>query len=143
MSHGRSALTAVLLFAALLAGAALAQEAAPAKAPPLSPARRAGNPLFVSGQLPRTPDGKEVRESLAAETRQVMDNLERILKENGYTLDDVVSATVYLKDIGDYQEMNKVYGSYFKQALPARACVGGVEIVAGFRVEISCIAYKE
>ena len=51
--------------------------------------------------------------------------------------------TVYLKDIKDYAEMNKVYASYFKAPFPARATVGGVEIVFGFRVEISCIAYRE
>ena len=72
-----------------------------------------------------------------------MENLGQTLKENGYSFDDVVNATVYLKDIGDYQEMNKVYETYFKNGFPARATVGGVEIVFGFRVEISCVAYKD
>ena len=58
-------------------------------------------------------------------------------------VDDVVRATVFLTDIEDYHEMNKEYASYFKSAFPARACVGGVELVYGFREEISCIAYKE
>ena len=61
---------------------------------------------------------------------------------DGYSFDDVVRATVFLTDIEDYHEMNKEYASYFKSAFPARACVGGVELVFGFRVEISCIAYK-
>lgn len=84
-----------------------------------------------------------MRESVAAETRQVMENMGRILKDNGYGYGDVVNATVYLKDIGDYQEMNKVYASYFEKNFPARATVGGVEIVFGFRVEISCVAFKQ
>lgn len=131
-------------FAAVFAFAALtfAQKSVPLRTLPFSPGKKAGPTLYVSGQVPRTPDGKDVRESVEAETRQVMDNLGQVLKDNGYTLDDVVNATVYLKDINDYAEMNKVYASYFKNGFPARATVGGVEIVFGFKVEISCIAYR-
>jgi len=71
-----------------------------------------------------------------------MDNLSRILKEQGYTFDDVVNATVYLADIKDYAAMNKVYASYFQGNFPARACVGGASLVFGFKVEISCVAHK-
>lgn len=120
-----------------------AQAPVPLSKLPFSPARQAGNTLYLSGQVARTADNKDVKESVEAETRQVMDNLGRVLKENGYSFDDVVSATVYLADIKDYQTMNKVYASYFKKDFPARACVGGVELVFGFKVEISCIAYKE
>ena len=109
---------------------------------PFSAARKAGNTLYISGQIARTVDGADVKESVAAETRQVMDNLKRILEDIGYSFDDVVRATVFLTDIEDYHEMNKEYASYFENAFPARACVGGVELVFGFRVEISCIAYK-
>lgn len=120
----------------------LAQKSVPLRTLPFSPARKAGPTLYVSGQVPRTADGKDVRESVEAETRQVMENIGRVLKENGYGFDDVVNATVYLKDIKDYPEMNKVYASYFKNGFPARATIGGVEIVFGFNVEISCVAYK-
>ena len=124
-----------------LALAAFAQKAVPLSKLPFSPSRKAGQ--TVSGQVPRTADGADVRASVEAETRQVMDNIGRILKEQGYNFDDVVNATVYIKDIQDYPEMNKVYASYFKNAFPARATVGGVDIVFGFRVEISCVASKE
>jgi len=127
----------------LLAGGAVAQESVPLSKLPFSPARQAGNTLYVSGQVARDAAGKDVKESVEAETRQVMENLGRILSENGYTFDDVVSATVYLADIEDYHTMNKVYASYFKNAFPSRACVGGVTLVFGFKVEVSCIAYKE
>lgn len=136
------AFTAVSL-TAVLVGPANGQEPTAPKGLPFSSARRAGNTLYVSGQLPRTPEGTEVRASVDAETRQVMDNIGRILKEQGYSFDDVVSATVYLASLQDYKEMNQAYASYFPNAFPTRACVGGVEIVFGYRVEISCIAYKE
>ena len=134
-----------LIPAALLALFTLpvvAQEAVAIKTLPFSAARQAGHTLYVSGQVARTPEGEDVKTSVDAETRQVMDNVGRVLEANGYSFEDVVRATVYLESIEDYHEMNKEYASYFENAFPARACVGGVELVFGFRVEISCIAYK-
>ena len=136
----RIAITALAIAAV---GAAGAQESVPIKKLPFSAARKAGNTLYVSGQIPRTAEGKDVRASVDAETRQVMDNLGRVLAANGYSFDDVVRATVFLNDIEDYHEMNKAYASYFGEAFPARACIGGAQIVFGFRVEISVIAHKE
>lgn len=129
---------------ALLATSAvtLAQKSVPLRTLPFSPGKLAGPTLYVSGQVPRDAEGKDVRDSVEAETRQVMENLGKVLKDHGYTFDDVVNATVYLKDLNDYAEMNKVYASYFKNGFPARATVGAVDIVFGFRVEISCVAYK-
>lgn len=124
------------------AGAAQAQKAVAIKKLPFSAARMADGTLYISGQIARTPDGADVKSSVDAETRQVMDNIKAILTEHGYTFDDVVKATVFLEDIEDYHEMNAAYASYFDQAFPARECVGGVEIVFDFKVEISCIAYK-
>jgi 2-iminobutanoate/2-iminopropanoate deaminase len=132
-----------LCLTALLLSPAIAQEAVPIKTLPFSAARKAGNTLYVSGQVGRTPAGEDVKSSVRAETRQVMDNVGRVLKEHGYSFDDVVRATVYLQDIEDYHEMNAAYASYFDTVFPARACVGGAQIVFGFRVEISVIAYKE
>ena len=132
-----------LLFLLCAPAAILAQESVPLSKLPFSAARKAGNTLYVSGSIPRTPDGKDVRASVDAETRQVMDNLGRVLKEHGYTWDDVVKASVFLKDINDYHEMNKAYASYFGDKFPARECIGGTQIVFDFRVEISIIAYKE
>ncbi len=123
-------------------GIILAQKPVPLSTLPFSPARRAGEAVYVSGQIARTADGKDVKESVEAETRQVMDNLGAILARNGCSFDDVVNATVYLKNIDDYAEMNKVYARYFKGTFPARACVGGVDLVFGFKVEISCVAHR-
>lgn len=110
---------------------------------PFSPARKAGPTLYVSGQVSRAPDGTKVLSSVQAETRQVMENVERILKANGYGWEHVVSATVYLRHIKDYAAMNEVYATFFKGEFPARACVGGQDLVADYNVEISVIAYKE
>jgi 2-iminobutanoate/2-iminopropanoate deaminase len=132
-----------LLTVALLLTVAYLAWAQTSTAPPYSPARKAGATLFVSGQLAKTPTGQDVRTSVEAEARQVMENLGRILKENGCGFDDVVNANVYLADIADYQTVNKVYASYFHGRFPARACVGGMSLVQGFKVEISCVAYKE
>lgn len=131
------------LACALAVSPALAQEAVPLKTLPFSPARQAGDLLFISGQIARTADGADVKESVAAETHQTMKNIGRILDEHGYAYDDLVSVTVWLADIEDYHEMNKAYASYFKEQFPARACTGGAQIVFDFRVEIAAVAYKD
>ena len=131
------------LACALAVSPALAQEAVPLKALPFSAARQAGDLLFISGQIARTADGADVKESVAAETHQIMENIGRILEEHGYAYDDLVSVTVWLADIEDYHEMNKAYASYFKEQFPARACTGGAQIVFDFRVEIAAVAYKD
>ena len=138
-------LAPIVLAAVVLApGPAAAQKAVPIKTLPFSAARQAGDFLYVSGQVARTPDGADVKASVDAETRQVMDNVGRVLAEHGYSFDDVVRATVWLKDIEDYHEMNAAYASYFENGIfPARACVGGAQIVFDFRVEISVVAWKE
>lgn len=117
-------------------GLALAQQL------PFSASRSAGDTLYVSGQIPMKPDGGLERGSVEAQTRQVMENVGKVLADNGYTFDEVVKATVYLKSMEGYQEMNKAYGEFFPRDKPARECVGGLQIAAGLDVEISVIAHK-
>ena len=126
----RKSILVLLAAAALIIVATItgAQNPVPLRSLPFSPARKAGPTLYVSGQIARTPDGQDVRGSVEAETRQVMENIGRILREQGYSFDDVVNATVYLADLNDYQAMNQAYASYFKNGFPARACVGGVSL---------------
>ncbi len=133
----------ILLALGLAVSPVIAQEAVPLKTLPFSPARQAGGFLFISGQIARTADGADVKESVAAETRQVMENIGRILEEHGYAYDDLVNVTVWLADIEDYHEMNEAYASYFDERFPARACTGGAQIVFDFRVEIAAVAYRE
>jgi len=132
----------LLLTILIMAWVVRAQKPVAPVAPPYSLARKAGQTLYVSGQVARTRSGQEVRGSIEAETRQVMENLGRVLQENSYSFDDVVNATVYLADINDYAAMNKVYASYFSKGFPARACVGGAHLAYGFKVEISAVAAK-
>jgi len=117
-------------------GFALAQQL------PFSASRTAGDTLYVSGQIPMKADGTFEQGDVSAQTRQVMENVGKVLSADGYTFDDVVKVTVYLKTMEDYQAMNAVYASFFNDLLPARECVGGLEIAAGLDIEISAIAHR-
>jgi 2-iminobutanoate/2-iminopropanoate deaminase len=103
-----------------------------------------GKFLFVSGQIGLDPEtGVLQKNDIEQETRQVLDNLRRILSAAGYDSSDVVSATVYLKTMSDYEKMNAIYGDYFqKGAYPARVAVQVAELPRQANVEISAIAYK-
>jgi 2-iminobutanoate/2-iminopropanoate deaminase len=111
---------------------------------PYSPAVRLGNLLFVSGQIALDPETGSLRQdNIEVETRQVLENLRQILTVAGYDSSNVVSATVYLKNINDYQKMNAVYGGYFQEgAYPARVAVQVGDLPKQANVEISVIAYK-
>lgn len=109
---------------------------------PFSPAREAGDTVFLSGQIGRGPDGAVVPDTIEDETRQTMKNLEATLAEHGCTWKDVVNVTVYLRDMEDYAGMNAAYREFFDGPFPARATIGGVQIAFGLRVEISAIAHK-
>lgn len=110
---------------------------------PFSPSREAGGFLYISGQIALPPEGGG-EFSVAEETKAIMEKIGAILKDKGYTFDQVVRATVYLRDISDYADMNEAYAPFFNAPkFPARACVGGMALVRNCRVEISCIAYKD
>ena len=115
----------------------------PAEYPPpagaYSPAVRAGNLIFVSGQLPRDPRTREVVGSdVAAQTRQVLANIEVILSAAGATMRDIVSVTVYLADMADWGAFDAVYREVMRPPYPARAAVGAQ--LHGALVEVSVIA---
>jgi 2-iminobutanoate/2-iminopropanoate deaminase len=111
---------------------------------PYSPAVRVGNFLFVSGQIALDPStGTLKQDDIAVETRQVLENLRRVLHAAGFDSSHVVSATVYLKNMNDYQKMNAVYGGYFQDgAYPARVAVQVADLPKQANIEISVIAYK-
>jgi 2-iminobutanoate/2-iminopropanoate deaminase len=111
---------------------------------PYSPAVRVGNFLFVSGQIGLDQETGRLRsENIEAETRQVLDNLNRILRAAGYDSSHVVTATVYLKDMKNYQTMNLIYGGYFQEGnYPARAAVEVNNLPRGANVEIALVAFK-
>jgi len=120
---------------------AVATEQAPKAIGPYSQGVRAGNLLFVSGQVPIDPaTGAIIEGDIAAQTHRVMRNLTAILEAAGASMDAVVRCTVYLADMNDFAEMNGVYGSYFSQPAPARSTIQAVRLPRDARVEIDVIA---
>jgi 2-iminobutanoate/2-iminopropanoate deaminase len=108
---------------------------------PLSQAIRAGEWIFVSGQLGKAPKTGELAEGgIRAETRQVCENLKAILEAAGSSLDRVVKVTIYLKDLNELPEMNGVFASYFAVDPPARTTFECSRLVGDARVEIDAIA---
>lgn len=116
---------------------------APAAIGPYSQAIRSGNMLFLSGQIPLDPATGQVSGSTVDEqAKRVLDNLKAVLVANDMTMANVVSTTVYMRDLDDFTAMNKVYGSYFSSNPPARATVQVARLPRDVMVEISAIATK-
>lgn len=116
---------------------------APAPVGPYSQAVLTGNTLYVSGQVAIDPaSGEMVRGGdVEAETRQVLKNMDAVLKEAGATSHNVVRTTVFLADLGDFAKVNALYAEYFDGPVsPARACVQVAALPKAARVEIDCIA---
>jgi len=117
---------------------------APKAIGPYSQAVRAGQLLFVSGQVPLDPaTGQIVAGDIAAQTRRVFDNLGAVLKAGGRSFADVVRTTVFLADMNDFAAVNEVYGQYFSEPYPARATVQVARLPRDARVEIDVIASYE
>jgi 2-iminobutanoate/2-iminopropanoate deaminase len=112
----------------------------PAPKGPYSPAVRAGDFIYVSGQVPRDArTGELVGEDVATQTRQTLSNLQRVLEQAGGSMADVVGVTVYLARADDWGAMNEVYSKVFHQPFPSRTTVGAE--LRGILVEISAVAY--
>ena len=115
----------------------------PIRVGPFSHAVRAGDFLFITGQMPtlKNDNSKLVSDKIEEQTHQVMKNLINVLKGCGSSLDKVIFARVYLVNFQDFDKMNKVYSSYFsKDKLPARTCIGVTGLAVGASVEIDFIA---
>ena len=112
----------------------------PAPAGAYSPGVRAGDFVFVSGQVPKDPrTGQLVGEDVATQTRQVLKNVEAVLEAAGASLDDVVSVIAYLSDIDDWGEFNETYKQVLRAPYPTRTALGAQ--LRGILVEVSCVAY--
>lgn len=115
---------------------------APAPIGPYNQAVRAGQFLFISGQIALNPDTQElVQGSIEAETEQVMKNLQAILKEAGAGFDHVVKTSIFLSDMSLFSTVNEIYGRYFSSQFPARETVAVKGLPRQVNVEISMIAY--
>ncbi|MEM7013406.1 MAG: RidA family protein [Verrucomicrobiota bacterium] len=116
-------------------------DAAPAAIGPYSQAINANGTLYVSGQIPLDPEtGEIVAGGLPAQTTRVLENLKAILKAAGSDLSQVVKVTIYLTDMQQFATVNEIYGSYFSEPFPARACVEVSALPKGVEVEMDAIA---
>ena len=120
---------------------AIAADGAPKAIGPYSPAIRAGNLLFLSGQIPIDPvSGKLVDGDIAAQTDQVMRNICALLKAAGAGVEHLVRTTVFLADMGDFAAVNERYGTFLVDPPPARATVQVARLPLDVRIEIDAIA---
>jgi 2-iminobutanoate/2-iminopropanoate deaminase len=109
---------------------------------PYSQAIRVGKTLYVSGEIAIDPKTNQVMSNgtIEDQTRRVLDNISAILAADGLTMDHVVSTTVFLTDINEFDRMNQVYATYFKAAPPARATVQVARLARDVKLQISAIA---
>jgi 2-iminobutanoate/2-iminopropanoate deaminase len=116
---------------------------APAAIGPYSQAIEVGNLVFISGQIPIVPEtGKILEGDIRVQTEQVMKNIGAILSAAGLDYANVVKCTCFLADIGDFKEMNEIYGGYFTSEPPARAAFQVAKLPLGAKIEIDAIAAK-
>lgn len=122
----------------------ISSPAAPAAIGPYSQAIKAGNTIYVSGQLPiDSTTGAFASDEIKGQTEQSLKNIGAILAQAGYGYEDVVKTTVLLASIADFGAMNEVYAKYFVGACPARAAFAVKDLPKGALVEIEAVAYKD
>ncbi|WP_090471338.1 RidA family protein [Mucilaginibacter sp. OK268] len=116
---------------------------APAPIGPYSQATAAGNFVFVSGQIPLNPvTGELITTGITDEAVMVMENIKAILTEAGIGFENIVKTSIFLTDLGNFGQVNEVYGKYFTANFPARETVQVSALPKGVNVEISVIAVK-
>jgi len=122
----------------------VATKKAPEAIGPYSQAVKFGNLLFLAGQIAIDPKTNQLMKdaSIEDQTRLVLNNLKAVLEENGMTMDNALSTTVFLKDLNDFAKMNAVYAEFFKSSPPARATVEVARLPRDVKVEIAMIAGK-
>lgn len=120
----------------------IATESAPGAIGPYSQAVRAGDLIFVSGQLPIDPaTGAFAGDDIVSQTRQSLNNIRQILASEGASMEHVVRTGVFLKDMNQFGEMNQVYGAFFETDCPARAAVEVTRLPKDALVEIEAVAW--
>ncbi len=119
----------------------VATDKAPKAIGPYEQGIKAGDFIYTAGQIPIDPKtGNFVPGAIAEQTRQVLENLKAVLEAAGSSLDRVVKATVFLKNMADFASMNEIYAEYLAQAKPARSTVAVAELPRGALVEIDFVA---
>jgi 2-iminobutanoate/2-iminopropanoate deaminase len=116
---------------------------APAPVGPYSQAILMDRQLYISGQIPLNPQtGQLEMENIESATSRVLQNIDALLNEAGFTKDDVVKVSIFMKNLEEFQAMNVVYAAYFTGVAPARETVQVSRLPLDVSIEISCIAYK-
>lgn len=113
--------------------------------PPIGPYSQAieyNGLIYTSGQISIDSEGIVTADDIQTQTRTVLENLRKILEENNSSLENVLKVTIYLKDMGEFGEVNKIYGEFFGTSLPARSTVEVCRLPKDVRVEMDLIAYK-
>ena len=120
----------------------ISTEQAPAAIGPYSQAVKAGGFLYLSGVMPIDPATSALVENdITSQARQIMQNVEQVLRAAGYSQEDVVKTTCFLSDIGNFAAFNEVYGGYFTSK-PARSCVAVKDLPKGALAEVEVVAYR-
>ena len=118
----------------------ISTDSAPRAIGPYSQAVRAGNTVYLSGQIPLDPaTGELVGGGFESETRRVFDNLRAVAAAAGATLDHAVRVTIYLTDIGRFPIVNGIMAEYFNEPYPARVTIGVASLPKGAAVEVDCV----
>lgn len=116
---------------------------APKPIGPYSQAIKCGRFIFGSGQIAIDPEsGEIVGKNIEEQTERIMQNIKSILESVGYSVEDIVKTTIFLKNIKDYGRFNKIYSKFFKEKFPARTTVGVASLPKNVLIEIDFIAYK-
>ena len=114
---------------------------APKAVGPYSQAVKLDGTLYCSGQIPIDPEtGELITSSIEEQTHRVLKNLQAVVEAGGSNFDEIIKTTIFLKDLNDFQAVNAVYSSYFKEPFPARACVQVAKLPLDAHVEIDAIA---
>ncbi|HEY5806792.1 MAG TPA: Rid family hydrolase [Povalibacter sp.] len=110
---------------------------------PFSEAVRAGDFLYLSGQIGNVPgELAPVRGGVGPESRQALLNVKHVLQRHGSAVQDVIKCTVFLVDMAEWAQFNEVYREFFKAPYPTRSAVGVKELALGARVEVECLSYS-
>ena len=112
---------------------------APAAIGPYSQAIRAGDTVYLSGQIPLDPGSMQLVEGFEAQVKRVFDNLQAVCKAAGGDFGRVVRVTIYLVDLGQFPKVNEIMATYFKEPFPARVTIGVASLPRGAQVEIDAV----
>jgi 2-iminobutanoate/2-iminopropanoate deaminase len=148
ITRGLIYVLAVAVFLGIVGKASFGQERkvinlSPTRGLPFNDGILAGNTLYIAGQEGTDEASKLVPGGIGPETTAALDNIQKVLKAAGFDLKDVVSVTVYLADIHEFPDMNKVYKNVMPEPKPVRATIQAAALVNNARIEISAIAVKQ